>query len=56
VASRTGNSRDPHTADLAALTRLDWMVAAEPRRAVPAIETRLPRILERLERADARGA
>ncbi len=48
--------RDPHVADLAALTRLDWMVAAEPRRAVQAIETALPRILERFERAcDSRG-
>jgi tetratricopeptide (TPR) repeat protein len=43
--------RDPQTADLAALTRLDWMVAAEPQRAVRAIETTLPRILERFERA-----
>ena len=48
--------RDPHTADLAALTRLDWMVAAEPQEAVRAIETTLPRISERLERVnDARG-
>ena len=48
--------RDPHTADLAALTRLDWMLAAEPQNAVRAIETRLPRILERVETAaDARG-
>jgi hypothetical protein len=47
---------DPDVADLAALTRFEWMLHAEPRGAMPAIEARLPRILERFAGAgDARG-
>jgi predicted ATPase len=48
--------QDPHTDDLAALARLEWMVAAQTQRAVRAIEARLPQILERFEKAgDAQG-
>jgi class 3 adenylate cyclase/tetratricopeptide (TPR) repeat protein len=48
--------RDPATAELAALPRLEWLVYARPRDAVAAFESELPNLLERLSRAgDDRG-
>jgi len=47
---------DPHVSDLAALTRFEWMIQAEPQGATSVIQAALPRILERFAKAgDARG-
>jgi class 3 adenylate cyclase len=47
---------DPNTAALAALTRFEWMIHAEPQGATAVIQAGLPRILERLAKAgDDRG-
>ena len=48
--------RTPEVADVAALTRFDWMIHAQPQNATPKIRAKLPRILDRFKQAgDARG-
>jgi len=42
---------DPNTADLAALTRFEWMIRAEPQGATAMIQAGLPRIFKRLAKA-----
>ncbi|HET8978526.1 MAG TPA: adenylate/guanylate cyclase domain-containing protein [Solirubrobacteraceae bacterium] len=42
---------DPDVADLAALTRFEWMLHTEPEGAIQAIQARLPSIIDRLTRS-----
>ncbi len=48
--------RRPEVADLAELTRFEWLLHAAPKGAIPAVEARLPQLIERFAQAgDARA-